>query len=171
LLRMDIMMYSEVEFLLSEAALKGGFSVTGTAESHYQKGIEASMSRWGITSGKNGYNFNTYYNSPNVSYSSASNKLERIMEQKWLAGWLNVEPWFDWRRTGYPDLKTGPVASYGAALPLRMEYPVPNSDEKYMVNYNEAVERLESTIYVPAGQSKDHSYSKMWLVQGTGKPY
>ena len=93
------------------------------------------------------------------------------MEQKWLAEWLSLEPWLNWSRTGYPDLKTGPVASYGAALPLRLQYPTPNSDEKYMINYNEAVDRLEKTIYVPTGQSKDHSYSKTWVIQNTGKPH
>ena len=93
------------------------------------------------------------------------------MEQKWIAGWQNVEPWLDWRRTGFPDLKAGPVASYGPAIPIRLAYPVPNSDEKYMVNYNEAVNRLEPTVFVPAGQSKDHVMSKIWVIQGTGKPF
>jgi hypothetical protein len=37
--------------------------------------------------------------------------------------------------------------------------------------YEEAVANLEKTIYVPSNQSKDHSYSKTWLIQGTGKPY
>ena len=111
----------------------------------------------------------TYYSDPKVSYSGASNKTERIMEQKWIALWLNVEPWFDWRRTGYPALEAGPVAEYGDALPLRFMYPEPNSDEKYMVNYNAAVERLESTIYVPSGQSKDHTCSKIWVDTGYRK--
>ncbi|MDR2118080.1 MAG: SusD/RagB family nutrient-binding outer membrane lipoprotein [Tannerellaceae bacterium] len=171
LLKMDLMMYSEVEFLLAEAALKGDFSVPGTAEEHYKKGIEASMKRWGVTDGQNGFSMEAYYTNPEVDYSAATNKLERIMEQKWISGWLNAEPWFDWRRTGYPDLKTGPVTAFGSAIPLRFEYPTPNSDEKYMVNYNEAVSRLESTVYVPTGQTKDHSYSKMWLLQGTLKPW
>ncbi len=171
LVQIELFMYSEVEFLLAEAALKGGFSIQGTAESHYKNGILASMNRWNINDGQNGFSFDNYYNDPKVSYSEAENKLERIMEQKWIAGWLTVETWLDWRRTGYPDLKAGPVATYGAALPLRFEYPVPNSDEKYMVNYNAAVERLKPTIYVPSGQSNDHSYSKTWLIQDTGKPY
>jgi hypothetical protein len=170
-LRMEVMVYPEVEFLLAEAAMRGVFSVSGTAGEHYKNGILASLKRWGITDGANGFDFDTYYNSSRISYSAASNKIERIMEQKWIALWLNIEPWFDWRRTGYPDLKTGPVAEYGAALPLRYMYPEPNQDEKYMVNYNEAVERLEPTIYVPTGQSNDHTYSKIWVIQDTGKPY
>ena len=169
--RIEIMMYPEVEFLLAEAILKGGFSVSGTAEEHYKKAIQASFSRWGITDGKNGFNFNNYYSNSAVSYASATNKLERIMEQKWIAGWLTIEPWFDWRRTGYPLLKAGPAAMFGAGIPLRYAYPTPNQDEKYLVNYNAAVDRLEATIYVPSGQSKDHILSKMWVIQGTGKPF
>jgi hypothetical protein len=169
-IRMDLMTYSEVEFLLAEAALLGGFSVTDP-ETHYKNGILASMKRWGIVDGANGFNFTDYYKNPKVSYTNASNKLERIIGQKWIALWLNVEPWFDYRRTGYPALKTGPVTQYGPALPLRFMYPMPNQDQRYLVNYNTAVDRLESTSYVPSGQSKDHNYSKIWVVQNTGKPY
>jgi len=169
-IRIDLMSYSEVEFLLAEAAQRGGFSITDP-ETHFKNGIIASMNRWGIIDGSNGFNFNTYYSSSKVSYTSASNKLERIIGQKWISLWLNVESWFDYRRTGYPNLKTGPVTQYGSALPLRFMYPLPSQDEKYLVNYNASVEKLEVTSYVPTGQSKDHSYSKMWLLQGTGKPY
>lgn len=169
-IKMDLMMYSEVEFLLAEAAQRGGFSISDP-ETHYKNGIVASLKRWGITDGANGFNFNTYYSNPKVSYSGASNALERIIGQKWISLWLNVESWFDYRRTGYPVLIVGPVTQYGAALPLRFMYPVPNQDPKYLVNYNEAVNKLEATSYVPSGQSKDHTYSKMWLLQGTGLPY
>lgn len=169
-IRMDLMCYSEVEFLLSEAAQRGGFSASDP-ETHYKNGILASMKRWGIADGTGGFSFTNYYNSPKVSLASASNKLERIIGQKWVSLWLNVESWFDYRRTGYPVLLTGPVTQYGPALPLRFMYPEPGLDPKYLVNYNEAVAKLEVTSYVPSGQSKDHTYSKMWLVQGTGLPY
>ncbi len=169
-IRMDLMMYSEVEFLLAEAAQIGGFSATDP-ETHYKNGILASMKRWGIADGTGGFSFYTYYSSPKVSYVNATNKLERIIGQKWIALWLNIEAWFDWRRTGYPVLKTGPATQYGAAAPLRYMYPVPSQDPKYLVNYTAAVAKLEVTSFVPTGQSKDHTYSKMWLLQGTGKPY
>jgi hypothetical protein len=169
-IKMELMMYSEVEFLLAEAAQKAVFSVTD-AEQHYKNGIIASLKRWGITDGANGFNFSNYYSNPEVSYASASDKLERIMEQKWIAGWLTMEPWFDWRRTGYPAFKTGPVTQYGAAVPIRFMYPNPSQDPKYLANYNEAVKDLEPTVYVPSGQSADHNYSRIWLLQGTNKPY
>ncbi|HWR99744.1 MAG TPA: SusD/RagB family nutrient-binding outer membrane lipoprotein [Prolixibacteraceae bacterium] len=169
-IKMDLIMYSEVEFLLAEAAARGGFSVSDP-ETHYKNGIVASLGRWGITDGSNSFNFTNYYNNPKVSYSAASNKLERIMDQKWISLWLYAESWFDYRRTGYPALVTGPVTQYGPAIPLRFMYPVPSQDPKYLVNYNEGVAKLVPTSFVPTGQSKDHNYSKIWVIQGTGKPY
>lgn len=169
-IKMDLMMYSEVEFLLAEAAQRGGYTASDP-ETHFKNGIAASLNRWGITDGANGFSFNTYYSNPKVSYSAASNKLERILDQKWISSWLTVEPWFDYRRTGYPVLAVGPVTQYGQALPLRFMYPVASQDPKYLVNYTSAVAKLEVTSFVPTGQSKDHNYSRIWVVQGTGKPY
>ena len=169
-LKMDLMMYSEVEFLLAEAAQRGGFTISDP-ETHYKSGIKASMTRWGISDGANGFNFNSYYSNAKVSYTSAANSLQRIMEQKWISLWFNAESWFDYRRTGYPAFAVGPVTQYGPALPLRFMYPVPNQDPKYLVNYNEAVAKLEPTSFVPSGQSKDHTYSRMWLLKGTSLPY
>lgn len=165
-----LMTYSEVEFLLAEAALKGDFSVSGTADSHYKNGIKASMDRYGVE-GADGFDFDTYYSNSEVDLSNAPEKLKRIMEQKWIASWMGIESWFDWRRTGYPNLQTGPVAQYGDKLPLRYMYPSPNLDPAYLENYERAVDNLEPTDHVPAGQSADHAYSKMWLLQGTGKPW
>ncbi|RRA98060.1 SusD/RagB family nutrient-binding outer membrane lipoprotein [Larkinella rosea] len=166
---MNFMNYPEVEFILAEAALLGTFGATD-AEGHYKKAVQASMDKEGALAAT-GFNFETYYAQPGVSYASAGNKQERILEQKWISSWFSVQSWFDWRRTGYPALKTGPVAQFGAALPIRYMYPTPNLDPKYIANYNEAVSRLGSTNYIPAGQSKDHHYAKMWLIQGTNKPY
>ncbi|WP_149241434.1 SusD/RagB family nutrient-binding outer membrane lipoprotein [Dyadobacter sp. 32] len=169
LVTMDLMTYSEVEFIMSEAALLGGFGATD-AEGHYKSGIRASMTKADALVAT-GFNFDNYYAQPSVAYASATNKQERILEQKWISGWFGIQSWFDWRRTGYPALKTGPVAQFGAALPLRYIYPTANLDPSYIVNYNAAVGKLGTTNFIPAGQSKDHHYAKIWLIQGTGKPY
>ncbi|RAK02751.1 SusD-like starch-binding protein associating with outer membrane [Larkinella arboricola] len=166
---MNFMNYPEVEFILAEAALLGGFGATD-AEDHYKKAVQASMDKEGALAAT-GFKFDTYYAQPGVNYASAANKQERILEQKWISSWFSIQSWFDWRRTGYPALKTGPVAQFGAALPIRYMYPTPNLDPKYIANYNEAVERLGNTNFIPSGQSKDHHYAKMWLVQGTSKPW
>jgi hypothetical protein len=169
LVTMDLMTYAEVEFILSEAALLGGFGATDP-EDHYKKGIRSSMTKANVFAAAS-FNFDTYYAQPSVAYTAATDKQERILEQKWISGWFGIQSWFDWRRTGFPALKTGPVAQYGAALPLRYIYPTANLDPKYIVNYNAAIDKLGTTNYIPSGQSKDHHYAKMWLLQGTGKPY
>jgi hypothetical protein len=169
--KVRLMTLSEVEFLLAEAALKGDFGISSSAEAHYQNAIQASWDDYGVELANSGNDFATYYSNPDVNLNGATNKLERIISQKWISGWMGIESWFDWRRTGYPDLQTGPVNLFGDKLPLRFMYPSPNLDPKYLANYNEAVDRLEITPNVPTGQSADHSYSKMWLLQGTGKPW
>jgi len=166
---MTLMTYTEVEFILAEAALLGTFGVTD-AEAHYKKAVNASMDKEGVLTATT-FKFEDYYAQPKVSYAGATNKQERILEQKWLSSWFSIQSWFDWRRTGLPALKTGPVAQYGPALPIRYMYPTANLDPSYIVNYTAAVEKLGTTAYIPSGQSKDHHYAKMWLIQGTGKPY
>ncbi len=166
-----LMTYSESEFILAEAAVLGGFNVPGSAEEHYKNAIKASFTDYGVEKATGGFDFDAYYSNPEVDLNQAPDKQERIIEQKWLSLWMGIESWFDWRRTGFPDLKTGPVAMYGDKLPLRFMYPTPNQDPKYLANYEEAVNRLEKTPNVPTGQSADHSYSRMWLLQGTGKPW
>lgn len=168
-IKMNLITYAEVEFMLAEAALEG-WGVSGTAEDHYKSAIKASMDKYGAQMAT-GYSFDKYYTQTGVSLAAAVNKLERISEQKWIAGWLSIESWFNWRRTGYPALKTGPAAQFGAAIPVRFVYPIANADVKYLVNYNAAVEKLETTSFVPTGQSKDHQYSKMWLLKGTSAPW
>jgi hypothetical protein len=80
------------------------------------------------------------------------------------------EPWFDWRRTGYPDF-VPPVDAAQPAIPIRYHYDTPTPpDPQNVEKYNEAVERLEKSEFVQV-PSNDDSRSKMWLLQGTNIPY
>ena len=167
---MDIITYSEVEFILAEAAEIGAFGVTNS-EAHYKKAIEASMGEWGIFGDYvGGFNFEAFYNQEEVDLSQATNKHERIMTQKYISMFFRPEPWFDWRRTGYPDF----VPPYDAAqpsIPIRYHYDSPNPpDPQYVDKYNEAVERLEKSEFVQV-PTNDDTRSKMWLLQGTNMPY
>lgn len=169
LIMMNLMTYAEVKFIVAEAAARGIFGATDP-ELHYKAAVKASMDKWGVSEAGS-FDFEAYYAQPGVSLADASDKWERVMEQKWIASWLTPESWFDWRRTGLPVLKAGSAAFYGADLPLRFMYPAPNLDPNYLPNYESALGRLEASSRVPAGQSKDHHYSKMWLLQGTSKPW
>jgi hypothetical protein len=119
---------SEVYFDLAEAALRG-WTGAGDAKTNYENGIKASFEDWGA-GGVDAYladatNTPIDYNDPKATgdvndFKSRSSitvkwdeadskelKLERIITQKWIAGFTNPnEPWADFRRTGYPKLPT-----------------------------------------------------------------
>ncbi len=63
----DLLDYSETEFLLAEAAERG-FAVTGTAESHYNNGITASIIFWGGDTAA----ATAYLAQPAVAYTTAA---------------------------------------------------------------------------------------------------
>ncbi|MFA9371578.1 MAG: SusD/RagB family nutrient-binding outer membrane lipoprotein [Labilibaculum antarcticum] len=121
---------SEVYFDLAEAVLRG-WTGAGDAGTNYDAGVRASFSQWGA-SGVDGYlvdatstpiNYNdavydsegdgtindfTSNSTVTVVWDNAATneeKLEKIITQKWIAGFSNPnEPWADFRRTGYPKL-------------------------------------------------------------------
>ncbi len=157
LLRARLISASEISFILSEAALKGWN--TGEAQTHYEDGIRNSLEAWGV-----GDQFDDFL--PNVAFDGS---MEQLMMQKWVASWTAAtESWFDYRRTGLPVLEAGP-ASEQPVLPVRFNY---GSDEliNNEVNAQTAIGRLESTSYSGA-RGNDSQWSKIWVIQGTGKPW
>ena len=152
---------AEVHFLMAEAAVKGWGS---NAEAHYLAGIMASFDAWGI-----GDQAADYMGNDGVVFDGS---LEKIMEQKWIAGFTAPEEsYFDWRRTGLPDLQTGPFAK-SDVIPVR--FPYDDSDRFINVdNYNAALGNLESTSHtddVP-GYGVDSPWSKNWAQQGVSEPW
>ncbi|MEO0331135.1 MAG: SusD/RagB family nutrient-binding outer membrane lipoprotein [Bacteroidota bacterium] len=159
LLQAEMITFSEVSFLLSEAALRS-WAVPGDAPTHYQNGIRASLERWAIDDAE----IEEYLTSPEVAFDGT---LERLIEQKWIAQWLQVEPWFDYRRTGLPELESGPSARQ-PVVPVRYVY---SEDE---VNFNrdnaeQAINRLQETSFSIAG--KNSPWAKMWLIEGLDVPW
>jgi hypothetical protein len=155
---MRLISASEVNFILAEAAQKG--LIAGSAASYYANGIQESFNTWGV-----GDQFSAYITrAPYVG-------LESIIEQKWLASWTTAqESWFDWRRTGFPVLKTGPSAAR-AALPLRWYYHYTDEISKNPDNAKIAIDKLQPTQYKGTDVSNNSAWSKMWVLQGTNKPY
>jgi hypothetical protein len=158
LLLMRLMSAAEVHFILAEAASYGW--APGSAEEHYEAGIQQSFNAWGVGDAFAGYIGGAPYSG-----------LESIIEQKWIASWTAAaEAWFDWRRTGLPELETGESARR-QALPLRFYYHFADEISKNTVNAEEAISRLEPTQYKGSDPSNNSAWSKTWLLQGTGKPY
>lgn len=116
-----VMDAAEVEFLLAEAAARG-FNVGGTAETHYNNAIEASILYWGGTPA----DVTDYLANPKVSYSnpaSGADYKEKIGKQAWIGlynrGW---EAWQEWVRLDYPVFVAPTTAK--SAIPIRLIYPV-----------------------------------------------
>jgi len=109
--------YSEIEFLLAEA-VERGFAVGGTAATHYDNAITASIVYWGGTA----VEATAYLLQPTVAYATAAGTYkEKIGNQKWIAlfnrGW---DAWVEWRRLDFPVL-TPPLPDL--KIPVRMIYP------------------------------------------------
>lgn len=110
--------YVESEFFLAEAAARGGYAVSGSAEEHYNNAIKASIMYWGGSEA----DADTYIASDPVKFDQANWKM-LIGEQKWLALYnRGIEAWSEWKRLDYPMLNTPEGMSYGD-IPVRFLYP------------------------------------------------
>jgi hypothetical protein len=123
-----LMEYAEVEFLLAEA-IERGYTVPGTAASHYNAGVTASILYWGGSAAE----ATAYLAQPAVAYTTATGTYkQKIGTQKWIAlfnrGW---ESWVEWRRLDAPQLNppTGAAITSPLKIPVRMIYPV--SEQTY----------------------------------------
>lgn len=175
LVKTVLMSYSELCFILSEARLKDWFS-SGNAVDYYQAGVLASMRQYNIADGSikvydpntdvlMAWNESAFLSNLAGDFTGADDggKLTQLMTQKWLACFMTPEFWFDWRRTGVPNLGANLIlASNGNKIPVRIVYP----DAEKNLNSSsvgEAISRLEP--------GEDSHWSKMWLLQGTNKPW
>lgn len=109
-----IVNYSEALGLKAEATLiKTGYAA---AQPVYQELIKSHMEKTGISDAA----VNTYLTGRGTL--SSTNALQRIIEEKATADFLSVENFTDWRRTGFPVLKTVPNALL-TNIPRRLLYP------------------------------------------------
>lgn len=115
-----MMTYAEVEFIKAELALKG-FNTGRTPKQHYESGITASMTQWGVSLPAG------YLTQSGVLYDAAATpeaQLEQIMLQKYYAYFfVDYQSWFEKRRTGYPVLPRGSGIPVENKFPYRVPYP------------------------------------------------
>ncbi|KAA2241019.1 SusD/RagB family nutrient-binding outer membrane lipoprotein [Chitinophaga agrisoli] len=143
-----MMTYAELEFIKAELALKG-YNTAGTAQQHYEAGIRASMTQWGVTMPEN------FLQQPNVAYNAAGTvdaQLQQIMLQKYFAFFFtDYQSWFEKRRTGYPVLPRGSGIPMENKFPVRMPYP------PYLQSLNP--QRLAEAV---AGMGGDNTNINVW---------
>lgn len=114
-----LMDYAEIEFLLAEAAERG-YAVSGTAETHYNAGITASMQDWGVST----VDATAYLLDPSVAYTTATGTWrEKIGFQFWLAMYnRGFEGWSVFRKYDAPVMNV--AADSGLDVPKRYTYPL-----------------------------------------------
>ncbi|WP_166921757.1 SusD/RagB family nutrient-binding outer membrane lipoprotein [Flavobacterium poyangense] len=117
----DLFDYAETSFLLADAANRGW--AVGTASTHYNNGITASMKYWGVPDAA----IASYLAQPNVAFATAtgSNAKERIAYQMWIAYYnRGFEAWTAYRRLDFPKLIAPSTAVPDAQnkVPVRMIY-------------------------------------------------
>ncbi|MGF6925938.1 hypothetical protein QFZ48_001438 [Chitinophaga sp. W2I13] len=166
----SVFSYSELQFVLAEAALRGW--ITGTpAQSYYAAGITNSMKfTAAYTPDIEDYHHNmkmddSYiqsYVASVVLTGSMQQQLSQIITQKYLAGFLqgsNYNAWYEQRRTGYPVFKLNATTNLNTPatqFPVRWLYP-DNELSYNNANLNEAIQRQFS--------GSDNVNSVMWLLK------
>lgn len=128
-----IMSYAEVEFIKAELAQQG--KINANAESHYESGVKAAIEQWGAEVPAD------YFENPATAYDGT---LERIMLQKYYALYFNdYQQWFEYRRTGLPELPKAGGMLNNKIMPVRLRYPATvQSNNK--ANYEQAVASMGS---------------------------
>jgi len=105
----------ETLFFLAEAAEKG--YINGDAKSLYDEGVKQAFEFWGTEMPID------YLMDGPAAYGQ-SDPMEQIITQKWLANIINgYEGWIEYRRTGFPALKTISASLNNNLIPVRMPYP------------------------------------------------
>lgn len=118
-------LFTSVEslFLQAEAIQRGWIS--GDAKMSYENAVKESFNYLGVTNSIS--EANTFLASSSANWNTSVNKLELIINQKYLAlpGINNFEAYVDYRRLGYPvdvPLSLNPVVGT-RKIPLRLSYP------------------------------------------------
>lgn len=139
---------AEAEFLLAEAKLKG-WNVDDEVESHYEKGIRATMDFLNAN-----YNIKPITKEEVDAYIAdnplGNNPKEAINTQAWLLHFTNpVEGWANQRRSDYPAMKDRASVPFGDGMklgeddlrvPARLRYPT-LEEENNPDNFKAAINR------------------------------
>lgn len=112
-MKLQLMTYPEVLFIKTELAQRG--IIADDAADLYRQAVTAAMEQWGVEPPAG------YFDNPATRYDGT---LKRIMEQKFYALFFcDYQQWFEYNRTGYPDVPVGPGVDKGNTMPKRFKYP------------------------------------------------
>ena len=179
-----VLCYDEVQFIKAEYYKRKGNDAS--AKTEYEKGIAASMERWGLADGTNVYpswgtktvttgttafpvNFATYLTHSLVAWGGTdAHKFQLICEQRWAAIFgQGVQAYCEIRRTGFPERifeyeLAGVYAPYAnLGLPIRVQYAL--SEDTYNTNNVSAARVAQKIEAINEGMfSTSGINSQMW---------
>lgn len=115
--------FSEYNFIRAEAALR--MTSPGNAQTFFQAGIRASMQNAGVTEAA----ILIYLAAHGTLTGTPDDQLRQIIEEKFVSNYgVSLEPWSDWRRTGYPLALTAPTGAALNFIPRSWYYPQSDMD-------------------------------------------
>ena len=112
----QMLTFAEYNFIRAEAALRGA---PGSAQTFFTAGITASMQNAGVAAA----DITAYLAANGTLTGTMTQQLQQIIEEKYIANFgVNMEPWTDYRRTGFPPLAPPSNAVY-TFIPRSLFYP------------------------------------------------
>ena len=132
----------ETSFFLAEAAQKG--IITANAQNLYETGVAQAFEYWQTDLPAN------YLTGTAAFNAAGTTPLEQIITQKWIGNVINgYEGWTEFRRTGFPVLKTLQASLNNDLIPVRMPYPAEEAALN-AANYDQAAAATNNnSINVP----------------------
>jgi len=93
--------------------------ISANALSLYEEAVRQSFDYWNVEMPSD------YLSAEKVAYGeNGNNPIEQIILQKWLSNTINgYESWIEYRRTGFPILKSVSASLNEGLIPNRMPYP------------------------------------------------
>lgn len=137
--------FAEYNFIRSEMALRYG--TTGNAEDFYRAGIQFSMSDIGVSVAST----TAYLATSAGTLGTGATALQKLIEEKYVANFLvSVEPWNDWRRTGFPLLQPIPLTANpgnNGRFPRALPYPQQETDANPLLKAIQRNNLSERPVY------------------------
>jgi hypothetical protein len=143
--------YSEVMFILAEAALNG-WNVGVTAKQAYDAAVTASITEVGAVPG-------SYLSNPLVDFNGGKPQRELIGDQKWIALFPDgVQGWAEMRRTDYP-------VSVATTEPLGNLFPGKGVVKRFPYPYSEGISNptsLQAALAAQTGINNEKFGKGVW---------
>ncbi|MDR2917021.1 MAG: SusD/RagB family nutrient-binding outer membrane lipoprotein [Tannerella sp.] len=161
--------YGEQQMILAEACLRGW--INGDANNYYKEGIKANMTfTRDVTPNEYAHNrlitneyIESYLNGDKIQLTgNFETDLKKVISQKYIASFLQYtyEAYYDYRRTGYPELPINASTSMNSTGPDKFPMRYMYSTDEYAYNRENLDEALQRQF-----NGNDDINEMMWILK------